>query len=45
MYVHESLVSLSLLQALVEKPSSADKKTYRYLITEEDKSSAGEPSI
>lgn len=45
MDVDESLVSLSVLQALVEKPSSTDKKTYRYLITEEDKSSAGKPSI
>lgn len=29
------------LQALVEKPSSGDKKTYRYLLIEEDKASLG----
>ncbi|XP_036954379.1 kinetochore-associated protein 1 [Acanthopagrus latus] len=30
-----------LTRALVEKPSREDKKTYRYLITEEDKASLG----
>nr|XP_019956518.1 PREDICTED: kinetochore-associated protein 1 isoform X3 [Paralichthys olivaceus] len=30
-----------LTRALVEKPSSGDKKTYRYLIIEEDKASSG----
>ncbi|KAM4577000.1 kinetochore-associated protein 1 isoform 1-T1 [Odontesthes bonariensis] len=30
-----------LTRALVEKPSSEDKKTYRYLIIDEDKSSSG----
>ncbi|XP_024131370.1 kinetochore-associated protein 1 [Oryzias melastigma] len=30
-----------LTRALVEKPSSGDKKTYRYLIINEDKSSSG----
>ncbi|XP_071339118.1 kinetochore-associated protein 1 isoform X1 [Trachinotus anak] len=30
-----------LTRALVEKPSSGDKKTYRYLIIEEDKTSLG----
>ncbi|XP_030272722.1 kinetochore-associated protein 1 isoform X1 [Sparus aurata] len=30
-----------LTRALVEKPSRDDKKTYRYLITEEDKASLG----
>ncbi|KAM3610515.1 uncharacterized protein V6R79_005093 [Siganus canaliculatus] len=30
-----------LTRALVEKPSSYDKKTYRYLVIEEDKASSG----
>lgn len=34
--------TLYSFQALVEKPSSEAKKTYRYLIIEEAKSSSGE---
>lgn len=38
-------ISFGILQALVQKPSSMDKKTYYYLIAEESKSSAGNVSI
>ena len=37
--------TLFSFQALVEKPSSEAKKTYRYLIIDEDKSSSGEMLI
>lgn len=40
-----SCVIFWVYKALVEKPSRDDKKTYRYLITEEDKASLGNISI
>lgn len=43
-FVHTFVYILGV-QALVQKPSRPDKKTYYYLITEESKYSAGKVSI
>eukprot|EP00064_Thunnus_orientalis_P013396 superscaffoldBa00002172_g13435 len=39
--IHVADKRILLTRALVEKPSSGDKKTYRYLVIEEDKTSLG----